>query len=226
MTPKEKHKQVIQDRRKREKNQRLKSILKAAEKIFFAKGYQKATMDEVALEAEITKTTIYRYFKTKDDLYFALMVPVLEDIYKQLEIVEERLSSGQISSGSEFIYAMFDAVYHSYEISPMTFRISQLFQQQVLLSEKRPNVENISDDKGQINFQQVRSLLRKGIELQLLKEVDVDALSDLLWGMILGVIQFEDIKQDDQRGHRLKTRTFKLAKQVLIDALTNDTSSK
>jgi len=65
-------KKIIQERREREKNQRIQSIIESAKKLFFSKGYLKTTMDEIALGAEISKPTIYQYFKTKDDLFFSL----------------------------------------------------------------------------------------------------------------------------------------------------------
>ena len=48
------HKSVIRRRKMREKNLRLASILDAAKKVFSAKGYSGATMDEIALEVAAT----------------------------------------------------------------------------------------------------------------------------------------------------------------------------
>ena len=62
----------IQERREREKEQRRNEILDAAEKVFFSKGFNNATMDEVAETAELSKGTLYLYFKNKEDLYFAI----------------------------------------------------------------------------------------------------------------------------------------------------------
>ncbi len=62
------------DRRKREKDKRRNRIIGAAEKVLFAKGYQAATMDDVATEAELGKGTLYLYFKNKEELIIALLV--------------------------------------------------------------------------------------------------------------------------------------------------------
>ena len=88
----DRRKRVIQERREREKARRIESILEAARKVLFSKGYVKATMDEIALEAEISKPTIYQYFKSKDDLFFSLMLPVVEDIGTELEKIENKLA--------------------------------------------------------------------------------------------------------------------------------------
>jgi AcrR family transcriptional regulator len=63
----------IAERREREKEQRRNAIIDAAENVFFAKGLANATMDEVAEAVELSKGTIYLYFKSKEDLYLAII---------------------------------------------------------------------------------------------------------------------------------------------------------
>ena len=40
-------------------------IIDAAERLFFSKGYNNSTMDEVGKEAGFTKKTLYSYFTVK-----------------------------------------------------------------------------------------------------------------------------------------------------------------
>ena len=60
-------------RKEREKIGRKKDILEAAKKIFALKGFEKATLDEIAVEAEYGKGTLYNYFKNKEDIFISLM---------------------------------------------------------------------------------------------------------------------------------------------------------
>jgi AcrR family transcriptional regulator len=48
-------------------------ILMAAEKVFGAKGFFQTTMNEIAAAAEFGTGTLYKYFKSKEDLYFTLI---------------------------------------------------------------------------------------------------------------------------------------------------------
>lgn len=71
-------------RREREKQKRRQEIIDAAEKVFFAKGYDKVTMDEIANKAEVNKALLYYYFKNKETLFFAVNlqgVRILHEIY-------------------------------------------------------------------------------------------------------------------------------------------------
>ncbi|MEN4019181.1 MAG: TetR/AcrR family transcriptional regulator [Methanobacterium sp.] len=63
-----------QDIREQKKEQRRKYILNVAEKLFFMKGYNDVSMNDIAREAGLNKSVIYRYFKNKESLYFAIVL--------------------------------------------------------------------------------------------------------------------------------------------------------
>ena len=98
-----KHQQVIRERKSREKDQRIQSILEAAKKVFFSKGYLKTTMDEIAFEAQISKPTIYQYFNAKEELYSSLMLPFLEEFGAQMERIEKKLVNKKYVSGNDLV---------------------------------------------------------------------------------------------------------------------------
>jgi len=219
LDPEAKRKSVIRSRREREKQRRIDSILESAKKVFFAKGYAKASIDEIALGAEISKPTIYQYFKTKDELYFTLMLPVIEEIGRQLKKIEDELATGKIKDGARLLRRVLSAFYKSYEISPEAFRIVQIFQQQVLFRELDPDIRDTMNQKGRYNFYLGRRILTQGIERGWIKNENVYELADLMWGTVVGVIQLEDIKGDDAKGDKYKKKSLALAERIFIGAL-------
>ena len=58
----------IQERKEREKERRRQQIMVAAKRVFTEKGFNKATMEDIAQEAELSPGTLYLYFKNKDDI--------------------------------------------------------------------------------------------------------------------------------------------------------------
>ncbi|MBW2283651.1 MAG: helix-turn-helix transcriptional regulator, partial [Deltaproteobacteria bacterium] len=62
----------IKERKEREKEMRQRQIITAAEKIFSAKGFRGATMEDIAREAELSPGALYTYYNKKDDLYASL----------------------------------------------------------------------------------------------------------------------------------------------------------
>ena len=71
----------ITERKEREKEHRREEIITAAQKIFFSKGLPAATMDEIAEAAELSKGTLYLYYKSKEDLYLAVAMQGSEIMY-------------------------------------------------------------------------------------------------------------------------------------------------
>mgnify|MGYP006293938867 FL=1 len=59
----------IYERKRREREQRRAQILEAAKKVFSSKGFNSATMEEIAGEAELSPGTLYIYFKNKEELH-------------------------------------------------------------------------------------------------------------------------------------------------------------
>lgn len=64
----------IKDLKEREKEQRREYIIDEAEKLFFARGYDNVTMDDIAKAVELNKATLYLYFKDKESLYFTIVL--------------------------------------------------------------------------------------------------------------------------------------------------------
>ncbi|TMI08888.1 helix-turn-helix transcriptional regulator [Candidatus Bathyarchaeota archaeon] len=44
-------------------------ILESAHRVFSQKGYREATMDEIAEGLGLTKPALYRYYKSKEELF-------------------------------------------------------------------------------------------------------------------------------------------------------------
>ncbi len=63
-----------EDMREQRKEQRRKYVMNIAEKLFFKKGYDEVSMNDIANEAGLNKSIIYRYFKNKESLYFAIVL--------------------------------------------------------------------------------------------------------------------------------------------------------
>lgn len=74
------------ERKEKERELRRTDIVEAAERIFFAKGYNSATMDDVAKEAQFSKRTVYIYFNSKEQIYFEIMARGYRKLLGLLEV--------------------------------------------------------------------------------------------------------------------------------------------
>ena len=188
------HKLAIENRRERDKNRRKREIIDAARKVFLAKGYLNATMDDVAFQAGIAKITAYRYFRTKDSLCYAVIVPVIDGLTALFEAVEKKLVQGEYQSGVQLVRDFFDALVRFYLISPDTFRLIQFFQQSGAVWNLDEELRSSLNQKGKRNARIGRKILRTAADRGLLKEVDIAELHDVLYGSFIGIIQYSEIK--------------------------------
>lgn len=73
---------------KRQKKENI--ILDAAEEVFFPGGYDKAKMDDVAKACNMSKASLYFYFKSKEDIYMAITYRAFQELIRRYyEIVDK-----------------------------------------------------------------------------------------------------------------------------------------
>ena len=88
-------------RKKRELEARRGEILSAAECLFSKNGFFKTSMAEIAGAAQFAMGTVYRFFKSKEDIYISLVEAKVEEL---MALLEDRIS--QANSATEKIQAV------------------------------------------------------------------------------------------------------------------------
>jgi AcrR family transcriptional regulator len=84
----------IIDRRKHEKEQRRNDIISAAEKLFFSRGYENVSLDEIAKKVDLGRSTLYLYFGNKEELFFALVLRGTVILYSLIKKETEKANTG------------------------------------------------------------------------------------------------------------------------------------
>lgn len=64
-----------------------KRILTTARKYFFTRGYSKATMDELASELQMSKKTLYQFFKSKQLLLESVIYDFFQELHEKINII-------------------------------------------------------------------------------------------------------------------------------------------
>ena len=105
----------IQERKEREKERRRQQIMVAAKRVFSEKGFNKATMEDIAQEAELSPGTLYLYFKNKEELYASLSLRILQYLLLRIEHVNAMKDGGP----DEKLKALMEAMYDVYEFDPL-----------------------------------------------------------------------------------------------------------
>jgi len=85
----------IQERKDREREQRKTNIIDCAMKVFLEKGIVNSSMEEIAECAELSKATLYLYFKNKEEIILYVMNVVLSTFLGYLETRMSKVDSAQ-----------------------------------------------------------------------------------------------------------------------------------
>jgi AcrR family transcriptional regulator len=80
----------IKDRKDRENAQLRQQILNAAMRIFAEQGYGNISMRKIAAMIEYSPTTIYRFFRNKEDLLSSIALETYKDLSERFEKIKEK----------------------------------------------------------------------------------------------------------------------------------------
>jgi AcrR family transcriptional regulator len=207
----------IQERKNREKGLRRNQILKAAKEVFSTKGYNTATMEEIADVAELSPGTLYIYFKNKEELHTFLSIDILKRIAEQVEFVaQENVSSERKLDNLR------DVFIEVYENDPMI--LISLFHLQA-----GETLKNLTDDVlNQLKQTSVKalsaitSIIVEGIEEGVFIDEHPVALADVIWSTFSGVVLWVDSKRllNDQKD--FVKSTLKIAFSIAKKGLKKD----
>ncbi len=95
------------ERKEMKRKQKQEDIISTAEKLFFSKGYDDVSMNDIAKDAGMSKATLYLYFDNKDSLFFAV---VLRGIKIMKSLIKKEMENAEKGIDKIFAYrnAYFD----------------------------------------------------------------------------------------------------------------------
>ena len=90
---------------------KAQEILQAARGVFIAKGFEAASMDAVAKAAGVSKATVYAHFKSKSDLFAAIVAQVAGRLTGEIRAIMEAhlpLRQALTRIGQHFLEVLID----------------------------------------------------------------------------------------------------------------------
>ena len=145
------------DRRGKEKEKRRNDIIDEAERLFFSRGYENVTMDDIARETELARGTLYLYFKNKDDIYIAIAVRGLKILNG---LFREGYTKG--NNGIAKIKSLLLAIYEFYRQYPGYYMMIGNMQSRGFDKKDYPEMEEVERIHGD-SFRMVLDAFNKGI---------------------------------------------------------------
>ena len=205
-----------QERREKERENRRSTILKAARKLFFDKGFKCVTVDNIAAKAEVSKGSVYLYFKSKEEIYTQILINdsigAYEDLKNKFSAKEEPASKLLLEFADHYVNYFLD--------DNELFRILMTYMlhaDQMILTEEQ-NSQLLQTTNKNIHF--VADILRKGIDSgEFSPTVNIWQTQNAIWGFLNGVISlYLFIGKPSKRAERIHT-TVRDSLLVLIKGL-------
>ena len=207
----------IPERKEREKGHRREEILDAAQTVFFGKGLAAATMDEIAETAELSKGTLYLYYKSKEDLYLAVMmrgIQILQDDLAAVIARNEPVPQTVVSLAQAF-FAFFQK-HRDYFRMLHFLQMPQLHKQAT--EEMRESCRTLNHETWEL----VIDVLRRGISDGTVRpDLNPAEILVILWSSATALLLRIDSEDDlwNKRFHINLTETLNLSNKLLLGAI-------
>ena len=173
--PRKTRKEVIKEFRTAE-------LLEAARRVFGKKGFHAATVEDIATAAGVAKGTVYLYYRSKQEVYWAALEHGITELHNE---IQGRLTAEE--TAEDKVRAFITIKIRYFETNRDFFRIyfSELGSGFSHPAQMPPQFE-------QMYLQQARLLeatLQQGIQDKSIREIRADtaavAISDLIRGIIV-----------------------------------------
>lgn len=205
------------ERKEREKLRRREEIIDAAEVVIFSKGYENATMDDVAREAELSKGTLYLYFSSKEELYFAIVkrgVSILESLFVEVLAMETSGLCKISKIGENFI--KFYSEHEDYYKAMMDHQ-SEIKD----LEHLTPTECELCNSQFKIKGIMIEVLKQGMIDKSINENIDPEKTALLLWAQTVGVLQMAKLKPFVLQQYKMTKDDFIQAHfEMIVTAIT------
>lgn len=190
-------------RRKREREQRRKVILRAARKLFADYGFRPVTVASIAKKAELSKGAIYLYFESKEEIYTQILLSDLEYLYNRILAQFKKNETA-----SERLFGFADVYIESFIRHPGQFRTLMNF----MVNAKNLNLSNATRKQLIRETNKSVSLIERILQYGAdsgdfnISKQDIKTMRNALWGLLNGVIALNlFVGVESAREERIRT---------------------
>lgn len=182
----------VRARREEEKEERRQDILDAAEKVIAKVGWEATNFGEIAKRARLSRSLVYFYFPTRDDLFHAVCGRGLAEMEKRFATAV----AGQ-TTGLEQVMAIGRAYYQFSLDESLYFTVLADFQARDLDLEHQPESEVDAHKRGRNCLIAVAQALGLGLTDGTIRKSIGDPRSTAVavWAFAHGLIQIASRKE-------------------------------
>ena len=212
----------LEERRKRERENRKNAILKAARKLFFEKGFRQVTVENIARKAEFSKGSIYLYFNSKEEIYSQIL---LNDIDKFHDRVADILQDP--SSASEALIRVAEIYVDFFLNDRELFRILMNFMLHNNDMNLPEDINNHIIKTTNRTISIIEQVFKYGIEKgEFPPDINLRMNRNAIWGLLNGIISLHLFTGKESGRTEVIHSTIKSGLEIYIRGMGNSRQSQ
>ena len=200
------------ERRGKEKDSRKKLILKSARTLFFKKGFNNVTVDEIAKSSELGKGSIYLYFNSKEEIYAQILLNDIEDFNQQVSVLlnKKKIAADLLVEFSNIYVDFFFndgelfRILMTYMLQPAKMNLTEKLNSQILTANAR-------------SIDVIGKILQLGVSSkEFPANINLKQNQNAIWGLLNGIISLYIFSGSPIKRRERINSTIKLALEVFI----------
>jgi AcrR family transcriptional regulator len=200
------------ERRGKEKDNRKKLILKSARTLFFKKGFNNVTVDEIAKSSELGKGSIYLYFNSKEEIYAQILLNDIEDFNQQVSVLlnKKKIAADLLIEFSNIYVDFFFndgelfRILMTYMLQPAKMNLTEKLNSQILTANAR-------------SIDVIGKILKLGVSSkEFSANINIKQNQNAIWGLLNGIISLYIFSGSPIKRRERINSTIKLALEVFI----------
>ncbi|MBL7979740.1 MAG: TetR/AcrR family transcriptional regulator [Bacteroidetes Order II. Incertae sedis bacterium] len=177
-------------RKERERLNRRREMLQAGIRVFAEKGYERASIEEIAQRAEFGKGTLYLYFpKGKEEMLRAIVQDLAEEEFQLVENVFLQ-SQEQQRSFEQTFRAFIRAYLDHYHQEKDHFRLVVKVLNRLMLSDEDALKELVLSLKAK-TISRFSGFLEEAMQRGEVRSFHAEALTHMIFGNLHGYIMYD-----------------------------------
>jgi len=170
----------FKDRRQKHKDEFKAEILEAALSLFAEEGYASFSMRKLAARIEHSPTTIYHYFRDKDDLLFHICENHYANLLEGMLKIRERGAPPEVTLREALLYYVRYSLAHPERYKVVFFSNPQLYG--------RPEEFKDRDTMSLRLWRNICDVINECMQSGVFRPMDCETLSIVFWSALHGLV--------------------------------------
>ena len=154
-----------------------KEIIEKAKEVFAKRGYYNTNIADISEKCGMGRTTIYQYFKNKDEIFYC----TIGDFLEELKVKVEAIVSDQSLTFIEKLKKLVFELVNEYEYNNIFVLLMEMWI--ILKRENNKLLEMLKSYTQELKIQ-IKNLISQGIAANEIKPIDSESMADTIYSFI------------------------------------------